>query len=63
MLDAISSKGTIDLKEKGSTTLNKLSEYSEFDLNQGSYLLQISGVLTNTTQAGDIIEFSIEQKN
>jgi hypothetical protein len=32
----------------------------EYELNQGKYLLQISGVITNPTSVGDTIEFMIK---
>lgn len=39
--------------------MNKKTDLTEFNLTQGSYILQIYGVLTNAAQIADSIEFTI----
>jgi hypothetical protein len=39
--------------------VNKKTDLTEFNLTQGSYILQIYGVLTNAAQIADSIEFTI----
>lgn len=61
VLDAIKEKGAITVQEK-SATVSKDTVITEMELVQGSYLLQVTGFLTNAAQVGDSIEYTIEQE-